>query len=374
MTTGQEAPAQLADLALGSLHDELGARWVAEDGVAVPADYGDAARELEALREGHAVVDLSWAGRLELRGRDRHRFLNGLVTSNTKDLKPGRGVYGFVLSKQGRVLADVYVTALEDRLWLELPAGTGDRVRQHLEGYRVIDDVEVASLDDLALLGVLGPAAGLALGEPARSLALDATTRARIEGCEVQLTRRRVLGVEGFVLWAPSSLAREIFAGLAEAPPKGAAASPSAAGRAAGLRALDARRIEAGVGRWGVDFDQDAVANETGLVDAAIDFTKGCYLGQEIVARIHYRGQASALCCPLEITGRPDAPALPSTLRSAAAEGAPGKVSGTLTSVAAGRGSGSWLGIGTLARRALDAGAPLLLDGGGVVTPRQPER
>jgi glycine cleavage system aminomethyltransferase T len=250
----------LARLALDDLHRSLGARFVDERGVAVPADYGDRDAEAAALRDGCAVMDLSWAGRLELRGRDRHRFLNGLVTSNVKDLPPGAGGYGLLLNKQGRVLADVYATALDDRLWLELPASSADRVRAHLESFRVIDDVELASLDDMATLGVLGPRAAALLGAAATALDLDRTTRSRLEGCEVQLTHRRVFGIEGFVLWAPSSLADDIFGALKEAS------------CAAGLAALDARRIELGWGRFGVDFGEETVANETGLVEQAIDF------------------------------------------------------------------------------------------------------
>jgi aminomethyltransferase len=162
-------------------------------------------------------------------------------------------------------------------------------------------------------------------------------------------------------MWAPSSLAQDIFASLVEGP---------AAGRAAGLRALDARRIEIGVGRWGVDFGADAVANDTGLVEAAIDFTKGCYLGQEIVARIHYRGKPSASCCPLEVTGRSEAPPLPSAIRTVTGGGAAGEPSGSLTSAIPGPDAGSWLAIGTLSRRALDAGIPMMLEGGGVVARR----
>ncbi|HVR28928.1 MAG TPA: hypothetical protein VMS86_05280 [Thermoanaerobaculia bacterium] len=369
MVTHEDAAPGLAELALAAVHDRLGARYVEERGFAVPSDYGDPDGELAALRSGLAVLDLSWSSRLELRGRDRHRFLNGLVTSNTVALSSGRGIYGFLLSKAGRVLADVYVTALPDRLWLELPAGTGETARRHLEGYRVIDDVEVASLDDLATLAVLGPKAAAALGEPAASLELDSNTRARIAGCEVQVARRRVFGVDGWVLWAPASLGEEILADLIEAEP--AARSAANGSRAVGLQALDTMRIEAGIGRWGVDFDERTVANETGLVEAAIDFTKGCYLGQEIVARIHYRGKPGALCCPLEITARSESPLLPSTIRSVPVSGGVSEEIGTLTSAVPGAGSGSWLAIGTLSRRALDAAVPMALTGGGMVAPRR---
>jgi folate-binding protein YgfZ len=353
----------LARLALDDLHRRLGARFVDERGVAVPADYGDPAAELAALRDACAVVDLSWAGRLELRGRDRHRFLNGLVTSNVKDLGSGAGGHGLVLDKQGRVLADVYVTALDDRLWLELPASSADRVRAHLESFRVIDDVEVASLDDMALIGVLGPAAAEVLGAAAHGLDLDRTARVELEGCEVQLVRRRVFGIDGFVLWAPSSLADDLFAALEEAS------------CAAGVAALDARRVELGWGRFGVDFDEETVANETGLVEQAIDFEKGCYLGQEIVARIFYKGKPSVPVLPLEVHGRAAAPAPPLAIQSRSANGGgKGDRAGTLTSVAPTAVPDVWLAIGSVARRALDDAAKLELEGGGDVRVRNPSR
>ena len=230
-------------------------------------------------------------------------------------------------------------------------------IRRHLESYRVADDVEVDSLDDMALLGVLGPTAAVALGDQAAALALDATTRLAIEGCEVQLTRRRVLGIEGFVLWVPSSLAEDIFVGL------------SAGGRPVGLAALDARRVELGVGRFGVDFGSDTVANETGLVEQAIDFTKGCYLGQEIVARIFYKGKPSQPVMALSVRGRSDAPA-PSSPIHLLVDGRSTGACGAITSVTASGVPGEWLAIGNVSRRALDEGAPLALDGGGEVRVR----
>jgi folate-binding protein YgfZ len=352
-----ETSSPLTGLALGELHERLGARFAAEGRTAVPADYGEGAAELAALGGTHGIVDLSWGGRLELRGRDRQRFLNGLVTSNARDLGAGHGSYGFFLDRQGRVLADVYVTALEDRLWLELPAGTGEAIRRHLESHRVIDDVEVAGLDDMAVLGVLGPGAAGALGDRAIALALDATARVTLEGCEVQLTRRSVFGVEGFVLWVPSSLAEDVFVALA------------AGGRAVGLAALDARRVELGVGRFGVDFGPATIANETGLLEQAIDFTKGCYLGQEIVARIFYKGKPSQPVLPLVVRGRRQAPVVPCGIHRVVDE-RPDGTCGALTSVCADSAPGDWLAIGNVSRRALDEAAPLALEGGGEVRVR----
>ena len=113
----------------------------------VPGHYGDPGAERDALRERCGLVDRSWVSRLELCGADRARFLNGLVTSDVENLEPGTGIYGFFTDLKGRVMADVWVMALEDRFWLELPSGTRDQIRAHLEKYVVADRVEVQGVE-----------------------------------------------------------------------------------------------------------------------------------------------------------------------------------------------------------------------------------
>jgi folate-binding protein YgfZ len=166
-----------------------------------------------------------------------------------------------------------------------------------------------------------------------------------------------VFGVEGFVLWVPSSLAEDVFVALA------------AGGRAVGLAALDARRVELGVGRFGVDFGPATIANETGLLEQAIDFTKGCYLGQEIVARIFYKGKPSQPVLPLVVRGRQQVPTVPCGIHRVVDE-RPDGTCGALTSVCADSAPGDWLAIGNVSRRALDEAAPLALEGGGEVRVR----
>ena len=173
------------------------------------------------------------------------------------------------------------------------------------------------------------------------------------------------------MLWAPSSLAADIFVALTER--RVDSASARSRGRAAGLAALDARRVALGVGRFGVDFGEDTIANETGLVEQAIDFKKGCYLGQEIVARIFYKGKPSMPVLPLAVSGRAGAPSPPLEIRRVGADGTggSGETAGRLTSVAAADTEGTWLAIGTVSRRALDDGAKLALEGGGEVRLRE---
>ena len=146
---------------------------------------------------------------------------------------------------------------------------------------------------------------------------------------------------------------RRVDGGRSRSKPLVAERKPSA--RAAGIAALDAHRAASGVARFGVDFGEETVANETGLVEQAIDFTKGCYLGQEIVARIFYKGKPSVPVMALEVRGRPAAPEPPCSIRAIVETGA-AETCGTLTSVTAGGAPGVWLGIGSVSRRALDDG------------------
>ena len=303
--TAHDKAAELEPLALDELHQRLGARFENEGGMAAPGDYGDPAAELAALRDRCGVVDLSWASRLELRGRDRNRFLNGLVTSNVKDLGAGLGRLRLPPQQAGARARRRVRHGARGSPVAGAASRSSDRLRQHIESYKVIDDVEIARLDDMALIGVLGPAAGALLGGAAEALALDRSTRVKVDGCEVQLTRRRVFGIDGFVFWIVSSLAEDVVGRSRRR--RRCAADPA---RAVGLRALDARRTELGVGRYGVDFGEETVANETGLVAEAIDFTKGCYLGQEIVARIFYKGKPSQPVTALEVRDRTTPPRL----------------------------------------------------------------
>ncbi len=121
--------------------------------------------EYRALREGCGLADRSWMGRLEILGADRHRFLNAYVTCDVKSLAPGEGAYGFVTTHQGRILSDLVVTALEDRLWLLLPPGQEEAVARHLRKYILADRVEVRPLEDMRPVTLIGPRAAEVLGD-----------------------------------------------------------------------------------------------------------------------------------------------------------------------------------------------------------------
>ncbi|HVR98261.1 MAG TPA: glycine cleavage T C-terminal barrel domain-containing protein [Thermoanaerobaculia bacterium] len=220
------------------------------------------AEEYRTLREGCGLADRSSAGLLELTGKDRQRFLNAYVTCEVKDLTAGQSIYGFFTNPQGRILSDVAVLALEDRFWLEVGPGQEEAIASHLQKYILADRVEVRPLAGVRLLTLIGPRAEEVLPH----------------GGDVKIQPDGRFGAPAWTLWTPAAEAESLAERLIE---NGA--------RPVGTEALEVLRTEAGIPRFGQDFGPDNFPQETGE-EGAVSYTKGCYLGQEVVARIHYRG------------------------------------------------------------------------------------
>ena len=338
-------------LLLADLHTEAGASMLRINGFELPAHYGDPDAERSALSNGCGLVDRSWISRLELRGADRGRFLNGLVTSNVLELTAGSNRYGFFTDLRGRVLADVYVLALDDRLWLELPPGRAAAIQKHLQAYIVADRVEVLPLEDVLPLTLVGPESSPLLERlGAGGCAIDANCRTTLFGSELHLARRELFGVDSSTIWISASMAPDIWKRLVSAE-GGPAPQP------VGFEAVEALRVEQGIGRWGQDYGADNLPQETGLLEAAVDFEKGCYLGQEIVARVHYLGKPKRLCARLLIA-EGVRPKEKSRLFLGDAE------VGILTSVVESPRSSRWSGLSILKSQAAEVGQELRLEDG----------
>jgi aminomethyltransferase len=314
------------------------------------------ADDYRALREGCGLADLSDRGRLELLGADRQRFLNGYITCDVKALAPGSGAYGFLTSNQGRILADAVVLAQADRLWLDLPPGKSSEISGHLSKYILADQVEIVPLDDMMPLALIGPRAAEVLGEEAVAALGDGPwrhARVKVHGTEVALQRAERFGAPAFVLWVSASIARLLVKSLRE----------DERVREVGDEALEVLRAEAGIARFGQDFGADNFPQETGAEEAAVSYTKGCYLGQEVVARIHYRGgvQKSLRGLAFEPGVAP---------RSGAALSLEGREVGAITTVADSPALGLPVGLAILHKRGAAAGTRLDVDGGGTAEVR----
>jgi aminomethyltransferase len=350
------ATANVRPLPLAALHRRLGAELaVLDDGAEVPLGYRPLAEELRTLRAGCGLVDRSWMGRLELTGADRQRLLNALVTCDAKSLAPGEGAYGFFTGPQGKVLADFAALALADRLWLELPAGREGAVADHLRKYILADRVEVMPLADMLPVTLAGPRAAAVLAGTPELAALAskpwAHGRGRVLGSDVELASRPLLGAPACTLWISASLAGELIEGLlgtAEVEP-------------VGFAALEVARTEAGIPRCGLDFGGESFPQETGLEAAAVSYTKGCYLGQEVVARIHYRGQVHRTLRALAFDAVP---------RRGAKLSAAGHEVGAVATAVESPDRGP-IGLAVLRRQGTDPGAVLEVEGGGQATVRE---
>ncbi len=309
-------------------------------GFRAPLDYGDPQGERELLATGVALLDRSPFSRLELVGEDRTRFLNGMVTVDLTKLEVGQGGFGFLTDRKGRVLADMAVWALEDRLFLDLPPSRGEAVRSHLEGFVVADRVEILPLDELVPLTVLGSRGLESMGVDDGGLEEPwSHRRFSIGGSEVHLCRYERCGIPAVVAFVSTSIAALLADQLVD----------ELGLRPVGYRAWEHVRIEAGSPLWGADFDDSCLPQETGLEEIGIAYDKGCYLGQEVIARLHYRGQVSRQLRRLQIPGI-----------GAVEPGSPvhfeGRESGAVTSVAVDPQAKVTAAIAMLARRAFEPG------------------
>jgi folate-binding protein YgfZ len=235
--------------------------------VSVALHYGEPMREAGALRTGAGLVDLAWRGVLEMTGRDRARFLHGMCTNEIKKLQPGQGCMAAIVTRQGKMVAEMIVSAAENALLLEMDRSNLIPTIDHLSKFLVADDVRM-QVSDAAVLGLWGPRAQALLG------VRDLPEFHFVLRDGVAVVRNRTIGVDGYHLIVPASKAGEADAIL------GHGVVP------AGFEAYEALRIETGFPRWGADMDATLLPMEAGLEPVAISYTKGCYIGQEVIQRV----------------------------------------------------------------------------------------
>ena len=255
-------------------------------------DYGDSSAELAALHQSAGIIDLSFRSRLCVTGTDRARFLHGQVTNDVKRLNAGDGCYAALVSAKGRMQSDLNVFCLADELLLDFEPGLATTVAQRLEKYIVADDVQVVDVaPHYGLLTVQGPAAeqivrttGLFKSPPAKPL--QSVTSADSELGELYLMNNPRLATAGFDCFIPVQALHTVAARLVDA-------STGIGGRLCGWRAFEVCRIEAGIPRFGVDMDEHTLLPECGIESRAVSFSKGCYIGQEVINRVHTIGHVN---------------------------------------------------------------------------------
>ena len=295
--------------ALHEFHQGLNARFAEINGQQVVSDYGDPLAEHAALHQTAGALDLSFRGRLCLTGADRARFLHGQVTNNVQDLRPGQGCYAALVTAKGKLQSDLNIYCLANELLLDFEPGLTQTITQRLEKYIIADDVQIVDASPAyGLLSAQGPRAesvvrSLALAAEIPNQAFKFTVANDPTLGEIYLMRQPRTGTDGFDLFVRA-------AALGAVMDKLIAAARQAGGRACGWQALEMARIEAGIPRFGVDMDETNLAPETGIESRAISYSKGCYIGQEVIARIRTYGQVAKSLRGLRLEDH--LPALPS--------------------------------------------------------------
>jgi folate-binding protein YgfZ len=264
------------------------------------------AREVAAVRSGVGVffaTGQSGRGLVEVTGGDARRWLDGMLSNDVTTLEAGgehSGCHALLLTPKGRIVADLQVLAREAGFWLEMSLAVVAGVLARLDHYIVADDVKLSDRSaEIERLGVEGPGAEEVLtravaGGPG-SLAVDACCEIEIAGAPIVVARFGWSGEDGFQLFLPKGSRDRVLEALR-------AASPGSELALVGREAFEILRIEAGIPWQGAELDEEVLPDEARL-ERAISRTKGCYTGQEIVARVHSRGAVNHLLVGLHFEG-----------------------------------------------------------------------
>ena len=262
-------------------------------GVLTPVQLDARPRETEALLSGAAVHDLGWLRRVSVRGSDRFRWLSGMVTNMVKDLAANAGAWNLVLNAQGRIQGDLTVWKNGDALEVEVTAEQAEKLLPFLDGFIVMDDVELAPVEGETAVGLTGPKAGEILTRLGMSGLPEPFTQTSAAWNEVPVLVRRGYGTlaDHYALWIGSAHAADLWQAL-----------EAMGAKRAGSAAVEALRIAEGIPRYGIDMIERDLPQETSQT-RALHFEKGCYIGQEIVERIRSRGNVHRHLRSLELAG-----------------------------------------------------------------------
>ncbi len=254
---------------LGNVHHPYNRPVIRAQTVELDAEY-------RLLREEAGQLSRPDRRILELRGAESGEFLEGQLTNAIESLQAGDGCYAALLDRKGKIRADMRVLVIaEDLIWLDTAADTSDEVERHLQMYKVGRDVEIEPRPELGMLALIGPRSSELLG--GLPFGPEHTNRLTPVGGH----QLRVLATDrGADLIGPedalAAAARELAAAGAEAVSEAAA---------------EILRVETGRPTFGLDMGNETMPQEAGINARAVSFEKGCYIGQETVARLHYRGK-----------------------------------------------------------------------------------
>jgi folate-binding protein YgfZ len=343
------------DTPLKAAHIAAGAHLTEFNGIVLPESFSGFETEYRAAREAVALFDTSWHTVTSLTGPDRVRYLNAILTNNVQSLTTGSGIMALLLSPQGRILAELEVYALSDRLLVLSHASVRERTTLTLDKFIIMDDVVLEDLtDQMGSVAVEGPRAGAVVekvcGAALENLAELSIHEVTVGNAPCHLVRRSHFGSLGAEFIARREHLQALWKSLLEIVRE-------QGGEPVGMTALNTLRLEAGIPWFPEDFNDSVIPHEAALENSHISFSKGCYTGQEIVERVRSRGHVNRLRVSLQFsTTKP--PAFGTRLRAADAE------VGLITSAGFSPATKTAIGMGYLRRERTEPGSLAEFDGG----------
>ncbi len=337
---------------LADYHVSQGTSLGEYHGAVVPTRFSNAREEHAAVRQAAGLFDFSHRSKFVMTGEHRVRFLQGMVTNDVKSLTPGHGTYATMLNAQGHILADLRIYCAEDRFLIDTDADLREKATQSLQRYIIADRVALEALP-VFTLAFQGPRARPLLE---KTLHIDLPALEEFDhfssnyaGFPVRIVRASSTGEEGYEVWVGEK-------GLAGVWGAACGQAPTYDMLPCGTEALESLRIEAGIPRYGAELAEDTLLLEAGLLNA-VSFTKGCYLGQEIVERARSRGHVNWKLVGLTVdAAQPPAPGEKLT----AAE----KQIGEITSACASPTLGKTIALAYVRREVAEPGTRLVLASG----------
>jgi glycine cleavage system T protein len=281
---------ELAPSPLSQAHQARDAKLGEYHGAQVPLRFSDPRAEHRAVREAAGFFDFSFRARFAAKGADHVTFLHNMLSNDVKGLAPGRGAYATLLEVKGHILADLCVYRDPEQVLLETDADLRDKSMRTLDRYIIMDDVKLQRLE-VFCVAFQGPKSSALLQKtlPGASTNLDQEYShglATLPGGEaVRVVRASSTGEEGYEVWAGAEAVARIWKAACDA-------SGALGALPCGIEALESLRIEAGIPRYGAELDEDTLPLEAALLNA-LSFTKGCYIGQEVVERTRSRGHVN---------------------------------------------------------------------------------
>ena len=260
----------------------------------IPLAYSNAEQEYWTIKKAVGLADISHLGRLKITGKDRISFLNGLLTNDISQLKENAGQRSALLNSKARVLADLHLYAQPDSLLVDTGESSASHVKEILDRFVITEDVQIQdSTQDLVQVTVQGPKSSQAIKEV---LGIEAQDLIQLEqktlGPTTIIARDRT-GQSGYDIIMPTLEAEPVWHGFLL---KGGEIGLNPVGS----QALEILRLEAGYPKYATDVDENTIILEAGFKDA-INFNKGCYLGQEVVARATHIGRVNKQLVRLEV-------------------------------------------------------------------------